>query len=120
MKKILMFLLVLVFTVSMFAGAASATAVTGTVTLSSGNLNVRALPSTTSAIIGKLPNGAQVTISSGSNGFYKITFNGKTGYISASFVVNNQANTIVNAAKSAIGVKYVYGGATMSGFDCSG
>ena len=105
MKKILMFLLVLVFTVSMFAGADSATAVTGTVTLSSGNLNVRALPGTTSAIIGKLPNGAQVTIGSSTNGFYKITFNGKIGYVSTKYVVNNQSNTIVNAAKAAIGVK---------------
>ena len=35
-------------------------------------------------------------------------------------VVNGSVQAVLNAAYSAIGVPYVYGGSSMSGFDCSG
>lgn len=121
MKKILAVIVALAVSATLFMGVSmAATTNTGTVTLTSGNLNVRAAASATATIIGTLANGSQVTLISSTNGFYQINFSGKTGYVSAKYVVNNQAKTVVATAKTTIGVKYVFGGATMSGFDCSG
>jgi len=48
-------------------------------------LNVRSGPSTSYTIIGSLQHGAQVTVTDENNDWYKLTYNGKTGYISKSF-----------------------------------
>lgn len=100
--------------------ATVATTAIGTVMLSSGALNLRSAPNTSASIIGWLYNGNQVTILGLESGFYKISFGGKTGYASAKYIVNNKAIAALNAAKSTLGVKYVYGGTTTNGFDCSG
>ena len=60
---------------------------TGTVKASS--LNVRSGPGTGYSRIGSLPNGASVTILGTSNGWYQISYNGGTGYVSASYVTLN-------------------------------
>lgn len=99
---------------------------TGTVKVNT-CLNVRSSASTSSSIIGKLYNGAAVTITGSSNGWYKISYNGTTAWVSSSYVTvpssstSSKIQTIVNTAKSMIGVKYKYAAASPStGFDCSG
>lgn len=59
----------------------------GTVSVSSGNLNVRSGAGTGYSIIGKLPKGQSVLILSSANGWHKVLYNGtKTGYVSASYI----------------------------------
>ena len=84
-------------------------------------LNVRSAGNTGSNIVGKLYDGAQVTVLNSANGWDEITYNGKTAWISGSYVVTGKARTIVLAAESQLGVPYVYGAATPGkAFDCSG
>lgn len=97
---------------------------TGTVKVST-SLNVRSSASTSSSIIGKLYNGNTVTITGSTDGWYKISYNGRTAWISSSYVTipsnSSRIQTVIDTAKSMIGVKYIYAGASPStGFDCSG
>lgn len=62
------------------------TALTGTVSTAGGNLNMRAAPSTTAAIISSIPNGSKVTILSSSGNWYQISFGGRTGWASRDFI----------------------------------
>ena len=107
------------------------------------SVNFRSQPNTSCSIIGSLYNGATVTILSSENGWYKATYNGKTGYISADYVtvtsgqasdsaVSKPSNSVsyngtsakrkavIEYAAQFLGTPYVYGGSTPSGFDCSG
>ncbi len=59
---------------------------TGTVKVSSNTLNVRKGPGTGYARIGSLSNGAKVTITGEQNGWYKISYNGGTGYVSKEYI----------------------------------
>ena len=59
---------------------------TGTVKISSNTLNVRKGPGTGYARIGSLSNGAAVTITGEEKGWYKISYNGGTGYVSKKYV----------------------------------
>lgn len=101
----------------------SSTQVSGTpgTVVVSGSLNVRSAGNTGAPIIGTLKNGAQVTIFETSNGWNKISYNGGTGWVSSQYIsTTNRAQTVVAAAKSQLGVRYIFGGASSSGFDCSG
>lgn len=103
---------------TVFASAGSATA--GMVSVSS-YLNVRSAGNTGSPIIGKLYDGAQVTITESVNGWDKITYNGKAGWISGLYVITGKARTVVSAAESQLGVSYKFGGSSpYQSFDCSG
>ena len=61
-----------------------------------------------------LTRNAPVTASSGSS------TSGSSGSSSSGATYSGDAGRIVELAQSALGVRYVYGGASMSGFDCSG
>jgi len=58
----------------------------GTISTSGGNLNVRSAPNNGAGVIGSLPNGSNVSILGEQNGWYRINFNGQTGWINGSFV----------------------------------
>jgi SpoIID/LytB domain protein len=50
-------------------------------------LNVRKSPSTSSEILGKLKNGAKLTVTGKSGSWYKFKYKGKTAYVKKSYIV---------------------------------
>ena len=58
----------------------------GTVSLTSGSLNLRSRPSSSCAIITRIPNGAQVTVWGQWQNWYVIEYNGSVGYVSAQYI----------------------------------
>ena len=58
----------------------------GTVRTMGGNLNQRSAPSTTAPIVGVIPNGSKLQVTGENNGFYFVSFNGRTGWVSSDFV----------------------------------
>lgn len=110
---------------------------------SNASANLRSGPSTETKSIGKLKRHTEINVISEENGWYKVSYNGKEGYISKKLVTLGKApeetssrnpeeprkpsapsgvtGSVVDVAKSYIGYNYVSGGASPStGFDCSG
>ncbi len=90
-------------------------------------LNVRSGPSTDTEKIGRLSLGTTLELLSETDGWYEINFESKTAYVCGEYVRINdgtetqaEGNEIVEYAKTFLGVPYVSGGNTPSGFDCSG
>lgn len=104
-------------------------------------------PRQSAAVIGCLPDGAELTVKGCKDGFCQIDCGGSDGYIPISQVVLNgvyrvrcEENSeytkalicldsdaltsfqtqILQIAKNQLGIPYVYGGASRGGFDCSG
>lgn len=63
------------------------TAKTGTVNTNGSNLNLRAAPSVTAAIIGRIPDGSTVRILNSAGAWYQVTYMGATGYVLSDFIV---------------------------------
>ena len=90
-------------------------------------INVRSGPSTDSEILASVGIGTIVTVNGFEDGWYDVTCKyGTEGYIRSDFLDLTASNTtssgssIVETAKQYLGTRYVYGGASPSGFDCSG
>lgn len=65
-------------------------------------LNVRANPNTSSSVIGSYTQNTKVTVLAISNGWYKVNYNNKTGWISGDYVTLTQAKP--EAEKTSSGV----------------
>ncbi|MBU5336377.1 C40 family peptidase [Intestinibacter bartlettii] len=99
-------------------------------------LNVRSGAGTSYSKIGMLAYKEKVTVLSTSNGWAKINYNGKTGYVSSSYLqstvpsgssssngntsVSASASAVIAYAKSLLGKPYVWGAQGPNSFDCSG
>lgn len=88
-------------------------------------INVRAGASTDSEVLATVSKGAVVTVNGFENGWYDVTCQyGTEGYIRSDFLdltsSNSSASGIVESAMQHLGTRYVYGGASVGGFDCSG
>lgn len=118
---------------STYLTVTESTGTKGTVTASV--LNIRSGPGTSYSVLFQLSSGTSVTVVSKSNGWYKINYNGNTGYASASYISTSSSSgssssgsssssstgeKIVSYAKSKLGCKYVWGATGPSTFDCSG
>lgn len=118
----------------------------GRVTTEGSSLNVRSGPGTENGRVMSLPNSTLVKITGIENGWYKIEYNGRTGYVSSDYLepcsaaqvsgggrpAADTAGTIgsglsteagleiVTYAETFLGMPYVYGGNGPDSFDCSG
>lgn len=59
---------------------------TGIITLSSGTLNLRSLPTTDAAVLAQLPNGATVTILGQFDEWYTVEYDGLHGFASSRYI----------------------------------
>lgn len=91
-------------------------------------VTVRSGPSTDSEKLASVDTGAAVTVTAFQDGWYAVTCAyGTEGYIRSDFVDltssepgASSGSAIVDTAKQYLGTRYSYGGASPSGFDCSG
>lgn len=102
----------------------------GVVTAASG-LKLRSGPSTSSDQLALIPGGTRLTLTGDAvDGWYPVTYNGVAGYVSGEYLYrttdpdtalsSTDAQALLDYAASFLGVPYVYGGESPSGFDCSG
>jgi len=107
-------------------------------------VNIRVRPATTSDILGTYSERTEMTVIGINNGWYKVRHDSHTGYIRSDYmdIIGGQraavassrpqatspappanltlGQRIVEFALDYLGTRYVYGGASPSGFDCSG
>ncbi len=108
-------------------------------TISADDVNFRTSPSTASEVISRFQSGTSVAVVGISEGWFKIQYNGQTGFVHPDYltvtgeevpmsslpsIVNTDVSPIrqqvLAFAASYLGTPYQYGGASPDGFDCSG
>lgn len=77
-----------------------ALAVTGTVNTGSSTLRVRSEANTSSTVLDKLSNGTKVDVISTTNGWYKISYEDLTGYVSSDYLILDDAQGAVSAVSA--------------------
>ena len=90
-------------------------------------VNVRSSASTDGEVLASVNSGTIVTVTGLVDGWYSVTYQYDTeGYIRSDFVdltassISSSNSSIISFAKQYLGTRYSYGGASPSGFDCSG
>ena len=90
-------------------------------------VNVRSSASTDGEVLASVNSGTIVTVTGLVDGWYSVTCQyGPEGYIRSDFVdltassISSSNSSIISFAKQYLGTRYSYGGASPSGFDCSG
>lgn len=91
----------------------------------SGSVNIREEATTKSDAIVKVSKGTKLTCYSYEGGWYRVKYNGSTGYVAEKYVTAetpvSKGQEVVNYAKQFVGNPYVYGGSSLTrGTDCSG
>lgn len=121
--------------------------VRGKVNTEGSTLNMRSAPSTTGDKVATLPADAVVDIIGVNSGWYKVKYNGQTGYVSSDYMITTRDQLtsrgdsgskseapapavsapdasltaqILDYAKKFLGTPYVYGANGPGSFDCSG
>ena len=103
------------------------------------SVNMRSKPSSDGNLVAQLSRGDKAWIIGLNCGWYKVQYQGLTGYIRSDLLALSEApvlnsknyvgeapvvitigEQIVNYSKNFLGVPYVWGGTTSKGFDCSG
>lgn len=111
----------------------------GTGTINGDKVNVRSGPSKLDEVITRLNDGDKVSLLAKSSDWYNIkTSDGTCGWVNEDFILLKNSKSsrgdedrskavgsangekVIEYAKKFLGVKYVYGGTSPSGFDCSG
>lgn len=69
------------------------------------SLNLRSSPSTSASILTRIPNGATVEILETTSGWYKVRYNGTTGYVSADYINTDAVGKTMTVTASALNVR---------------
>lgn len=94
--------------------------------VNSDGVNVRSSASADAGSIATVNTDTPVTVDGFTDGWYAVTCQyGTKGYIRSDFVdltsaASSNSSGVVSTAKQYLGTRYAYGGASPSGFDCSG